>query len=84
MPAYLTGEQQAQWLFLGHQAHERRWRRFTKKPARKVRRIARRSLQRKGEGRGIGKGQRWRLHGRGIRAFRQGQRTTGEPKGCQR
>eukprot|EP00959_Pyramimonas_sp_CCMP1952_P073841 1543330-Pyramimonas_sp.AAC.1 len=25
MPAYLTEEQQAQWLFLGHQKHKRRW-----------------------------------------------------------
>eukprot|EP00959_Pyramimonas_sp_CCMP1952_P088974 1861704-Pyramimonas_sp.AAC.1 len=34
MPTYLTEEQQAQWLFLGNQKHNRRWRRLMKKPAR--------------------------------------------------
>eukprot|EP00959_Pyramimonas_sp_CCMP1952_P300041 6275566-Pyramimonas_sp.AAC.1 len=35
MLTYLTAEEQAQWLFLGHQKHKRRWRRFMKKPVRK-------------------------------------------------
>eukprot|EP00959_Pyramimonas_sp_CCMP1952_P090399 1892482-Pyramimonas_sp.AAC.1 len=37
MPAYLTKEKQAQWSFSGRQKHKRRWRRFMKKPVRKVR-----------------------------------------------
>eukprot|EP00959_Pyramimonas_sp_CCMP1952_P249766 5221543-Pyramimonas_sp.AAC.1 len=51
MPTYLTEEQQAQWLFFGHQKHKRRWRRFMKKPVRKARRIVRRALEGKGKGR---------------------------------
>eukprot|EP00959_Pyramimonas_sp_CCMP1952_P318197 6658575-Pyramimonas_sp.AAC.1 len=39
MPTYLTEEQQAQWSFLRHQKHKRRWRRFMKRPVRKARRI---------------------------------------------
>eukprot|EP00959_Pyramimonas_sp_CCMP1952_P201879 4221299-Pyramimonas_sp.AAC.1 len=31
MPVHHTEEQQAQWLFLGCQEHERRWRRYMKK-----------------------------------------------------
>eukprot|EP00959_Pyramimonas_sp_CCMP1952_P147951 3096275-Pyramimonas_sp.AAC.1 len=54
MPAYLTEEQQAQWLFLGYQKHKRRWRRL-KKPVRKARRIVRRALKGKGKCRGRGK-----------------------------
>eukprot|EP00959_Pyramimonas_sp_CCMP1952_P363919 7620482-Pyramimonas_sp.AAC.1 len=69
MLTYLTEEQQAQWLFLGHQKHRRRWRRSMKKPVRRVRRVARRSLIRKGKGRSKGKAKRWRLHGRCIIAF---------------
>eukprot|EP00959_Pyramimonas_sp_CCMP1952_P441742 9248158-Pyramimonas_sp.AAC.1 len=67
MPTYLADEQQAQWLFLAYQKRKRRWRRFTKKPVRRVRRIVRRSL--KGKGRSKGKGKRRRLHGRGTLAF---------------
>eukprot|EP00959_Pyramimonas_sp_CCMP1952_P342103 7166952-Pyramimonas_sp.AAC.1 len=55
MPRYLAGEQQAQWLFLGYQKHERRWRRFMKKPVRRGGRIVRRSLKGKGRGRSKGK-----------------------------
>eukprot|EP00959_Pyramimonas_sp_CCMP1952_P406688 8523763-Pyramimonas_sp.AAC.1 len=55
MPTYLTEEQQARWLFLGYQNHKRRGRRSIKKPVRKVRRIARRSLKGKGKGRSNGK-----------------------------
>eukprot|EP00959_Pyramimonas_sp_CCMP1952_P104817 2190886-Pyramimonas_sp.AAC.1 len=40
-----------------------------KQPVRKVRRIARRALEGKGNGRSKGKGGRRRLHGRGILAF---------------
>eukprot|EP00959_Pyramimonas_sp_CCMP1952_P093575 1958265-Pyramimonas_sp.AAC.1 len=69
MPTYLTEEQQAQWLFLDCQKHKRRWRRFMKKPIRKVRRMVRRTLKGKGKGRSKGKGKRRRLHGRGILAF---------------
>eukprot|EP00959_Pyramimonas_sp_CCMP1952_P272722 5701297-Pyramimonas_sp.AAC.1 len=54
MPTYLTEESQAQWLFLGDQKHKRRWRRFMKKPVRKVSRIVRRSLKGKGKGRSKG------------------------------
>eukprot|EP00959_Pyramimonas_sp_CCMP1952_P140249 2934611-Pyramimonas_sp.AAC.1 len=36
MPTLFTEKQQAQWLLLGQQKHKRRWRRFTKKPVRKV------------------------------------------------
>eukprot|EP00959_Pyramimonas_sp_CCMP1952_P396201 8301533-Pyramimonas_sp.AAC.1 len=64
MPAYLTEEQHAQWLCLGYQRHQRRWRRFTKEPVRKIRRAIRRALRGKGKGRCKGKGKRRRLHGR--------------------
>eukprot|EP00959_Pyramimonas_sp_CCMP1952_P021451 452339-Pyramimonas_sp.AAC.1 len=40
-----------------------------KKPVRKVRRIVRRPFEGTGKGRSNGKGQRRRLHGRGILAF---------------
>eukprot|EP00959_Pyramimonas_sp_CCMP1952_P373421 7820464-Pyramimonas_sp.AAC.1 len=40
-----------------------------KKPVRRVRRIARRSLKEKGKGRSKGKGKRRRSHGRGVLAF---------------
>eukprot|EP00959_Pyramimonas_sp_CCMP1952_P101864 2130707-Pyramimonas_sp.AAC.1 len=69
MPTYLTEEQQVQWLCLGYQKHKRRWRRFVRKPVRRVRRMARRTLREKGEGRSKGKGKRRRLHGRGVLAF---------------
>eukprot|EP00959_Pyramimonas_sp_CCMP1952_P393550 8246167-Pyramimonas_sp.AAC.1 len=69
MPTYLTEEQLAQWLFLVYQLHKRRWRRFMKKPVRRARRMARRTLKGKGKGRSKGKGKRRRLHGRGILAF---------------
>eukprot|EP00959_Pyramimonas_sp_CCMP1952_P321826 6734307-Pyramimonas_sp.AAC.1 len=69
MPAYLTGEQQAQWLFLGYQKHKRRWRRLMKKPVCNARRTIRRALRGKGKGRGKGEGKRRRLHGRGMLAF---------------
>eukprot|EP00959_Pyramimonas_sp_CCMP1952_P076771 1604345-Pyramimonas_sp.AAC.1 len=55
--------------FLGHQKHKRRWRRFMKKPVKRVRRMARRTLKGRGKGRSKGKGKRRRLHGRGIPAF---------------
>eukprot|EP00959_Pyramimonas_sp_CCMP1952_P369536 7740321-Pyramimonas_sp.AAC.1 len=63
MPTYLTEERQAQWLSLGHQKHNRRWMRFTKKPIRKARRTIRRAL------RGKSKCKRRRLHGRGRSAI---------------
>eukprot|EP00959_Pyramimonas_sp_CCMP1952_P122818 2567203-Pyramimonas_sp.AAC.1 len=69
MPRYLTEEQRAQWLFLAHHKHRRRWLRFMKKPVRKVRRIARRPPKGKGKGRSKGKGKRRRLYGRGVLAF---------------
>eukprot|EP00959_Pyramimonas_sp_CCMP1952_P020342 429272-Pyramimonas_sp.AAC.2 len=68
MPTYLTEEQRAQWLFLGDQKHKRCWRRFMKKPVRKVRRIVRRALKGKGRRRTKGKGKRRRLHGTGTLA----------------
>eukprot|EP00959_Pyramimonas_sp_CCMP1952_P414968 8694715-Pyramimonas_sp.AAC.1 len=45
MPTCPTKEQRAQWFVLGYQKHKRRWRRFMKKPARRVRRIVRRSVE---------------------------------------
>eukprot|EP00959_Pyramimonas_sp_CCMP1952_P416108 8718106-Pyramimonas_sp.AAC.1 len=53
MPTYLTEEQQAQWLFIGHQTQKRRWRRFmkNKKKVGKVRRVVRRAPEGKGRGR---------------------------------
>eukprot|EP00959_Pyramimonas_sp_CCMP1952_P301635 6311238-Pyramimonas_sp.AAC.1 len=49
-PAHFAEEQQAQWIFMGLQVHERRWRRFMKKPARRVRRAVRRAHGPKGKG----------------------------------
>eukprot|EP00959_Pyramimonas_sp_CCMP1952_P232283 4854067-Pyramimonas_sp.AAC.1 len=73
MPTYLAEEQQAQWLFLGHQEHRRRWRRFMKKPVREVRRMARRTLKGKykvgSEGEGAGRNRR---HTRGKGTGRRG------------
>ena len=67
VPVHLTEAQQAVWVFLGYRHHKRRWRRFMKKPVRKIRRTIRREFGRKGKGKG--KGKRRRLHGRGVLAF---------------
>ena len=67
IPVHLTEQQQAEYLFLGYQKHKRRFRRFMKKPIRRVRRAVRRAFQHKGKSRG--KGKRRRLHGRGVLAY---------------
>eukprot|EP00959_Pyramimonas_sp_CCMP1952_P100239 2096429-Pyramimonas_sp.AAC.1 len=59
--------QRAEHLFWLLQQAKRRWRRFTRKPALRVRRRIRRSFK----GKGQGKRGRRRLNGRGITAFVQ-------------
>eukprot|EP00959_Pyramimonas_sp_CCMP1952_P009775 203999-Pyramimonas_sp.AAC.1 len=59
--------QRAEHLFWLFQQANRRWRRFTRKPVRRVRRRMRRSFK----GKGKGKRGRRRLNGRGVAAFLQ-------------
>ena len=69
IPAHLTDEQKGEFLYFAMRHAKRRWRRFMKKPVRRVRRRIRRVFHAKGRGKGKGGMRRRRLHGRGIATF---------------
>ena len=66
--AHLTEEQTAQELFWAMERAKGRWRKFMKKPVRRVRRFFRKRFARKGKGR-KGKGKGKRLTGKGIGTY---------------
>ena len=61
--AHLGSEEQQQELFWAYEHAKGRWRKFMKKPVRRVRRFFRRTMRNKGKGKGK------RLSGKGITAF---------------
>ena len=60
--AHMSTEEQQQELFWAYEQAKGRWRKFMKKPVRRVRRFFRHTMRSKGKGKGKGK----RLSGKGI------------------